>query len=180
MSGDNTKRQPLALLALALAWIVPGAGHLYLGRPVRGAIIFVVIAATFWAGIAMGGVMTVDRQSEPWWFAADMLAGVHGLVSWGRQHRVQEQVITDAELTLSAQTERTRLDRPTALGQEINKVLAEKNLALVPPADTVARAYAGVAGLINLLCIFDAAMLALMGATGEPPRPAPAKPPASP
>jgi len=164
---------------MALAWIVPGAGHLYLRRPVRAAIIFITIAVTFWAGIAIGGVMTVDRENEPWWFAADMLTGVHGLVSWGRQHRVQEQAIVDAKLTPSDQTGRTGAGRQTAAAQEIHEVLAERNLALVPPVDTVARAYAGVAGLINLLCIFDAAMLALMGAVGEPPRPTAPESPAA-
>mgnify|MGYP000853354412 CR=1 FL=1 len=40
--------------------------------------------------------------------------------------------------------------------------------------DNVARAYAGIAGLLNLLCIFDATILALMGRFGEPVAPTPA------
>ena len=65
-----------ALLAFALAWLVPGAGHAFVGRPWRGLIIFLAIGATFWGGVAMGGVMTVDQKEQKWWFAAEMLTGV--------------------------------------------------------------------------------------------------------
>jgi hypothetical protein len=37
------------------------------------------------------------------------------------------------------------------------------------PAAGVARAYTGIAGMMNLLCIFDVLMLGLMGVWGEPP-----------
>ena len=40
-------------------------------------------------------------------------------------------------------------------------------MARAAPMDSVARAYSGTAGLLNLMCIFDAAILALMGRTGE-------------
>ena len=50
------------------------------------------------------------------------------------------------------------------------QALADKGLSLSYPADTVARAYAGVAGMLNLMCIFDAVMLAAMGRFGEPAR----------
>ena len=42
-----------------------------------------------------------------------------------------------------------------------------RDFRLVVPALAVA---AGVAGLLNLLCIFDATMLAAMGVRGEPHR----------
>ena len=38
---------------------------------------------------------------------------------------------------------------------------------LVYPTDVVARAYAGIAGMLNLLCIFDAVVLAMLGHFGE-------------
>ena len=85
MVSKRSGHKPLALVALVLAWLVPGTGHAYVGRPVRAIIIFATIGATFWAGVAMGGIMTVDRQNQRWWFAAEMLTGIHGLVGWRRQ-----------------------------------------------------------------------------------------------
>lgn len=156
-------------LAVALAWLVPGAGHAYLGRVWQGAIIFIVVAATFWAGVGMGGVMTVDSVNERWWFIAQMTTGGHGLISYQRTQKVWQ--------TLS---KRLNVPEPTAklvaaqprVAILLDKELANDGLALVSPTDTVARAYSGVAGMLNLMCIFDALMLALMGAPPlKPPTP---------
>ena len=154
--------RPLPYLAAILAWLVPGAGHIYIGRRARGIIILVTIAATFWTGVAIGGVMTVDFYNERWWFAAEMLTGIHGLVGWQRQRAVYQEI-----------DERLLRDDGyvwAARDAHVDKQLAERKIALVAPADTVARAYAGVAGLLNLMCMFDALMLGLMGRVAEPPR----------
>ncbi|MBL7218965.1 MAG: hypothetical protein ISS69_02535 [Phycisphaerae bacterium] len=216
-----------AILGLLLAWIVPGAGHAFVGRPGRGIIIFIVIGATFWSGIAIGGVMTVDHQGQKWWFAAEMLTGIHGLIGWQREskklqtlkHEIQvgmavernqreirirekqdehakcEKEIAELDRRIRAATtgeerkalEKSRKDsidamneiREALIGQHsqlnslhsahIEKVLAEKKLALVAPTATVARVYAGVAGLLNLMCIFDVVMLALIGTVATTP-----------
>jgi TM2 domain-containing membrane protein YozV len=165
------RRKSQAELALdagvagVLAWIVPGAGHLYLRRPVRGIIIFVTIAALFWGGVAMGGVLTVDQYNERWWFAAQMLAGIHGLTSWQRQTALYDRMMNGPDGL------REPLPDPggeISLAQlEMDEALARDKVALVAPTDTVARAYAGVAGMLNLMCIFDAIALALIGTTGE-------------
>lgn len=148
----------MPIVALLLAWIVPGAGHLYLGRLRRGVILLVTIAALFWAGVGMGGVMTVDSRAERWWFIADMCAGIHGLVGYHMQRQVYRQIEDD----LGA-------GAVTSDDMSIDEWLQEKKIALVHPVDNVARAYAGIAGLLNLLCIFDATILALLGRFGEPP-----------
>jgi hypothetical protein len=161
MSANKRKSRPIAFVAMFLAWLVPGAGHAYIGRPLRGLILFVTIGATFWTGVAMGGVMTVDSRTERWWFAAQMLAGMHGLVGWHRQQQVYTELMSEHGLTVPATTLEGDL--------RIDQTLARERLALVSPLDTVARAYAGVAGLLNLLCMFDAVMLALMGVANKPP-----------
>ena len=43
------------LAAMALAFLVPGAGHLYLGRRARGITYFVIVAFLFVAGMAIDG-----------------------------------------------------------------------------------------------------------------------------
>ena len=157
--------RPNFLLAAALAWLIPGAGHVYLGRAKRGVIIFVTIGATFWAGVAMGGVLTCDARYERWWFAAEMLNGAHGMVGWVRQ----KDVYADTDRQVGS-APRSREIRPDEHRMLVDELLAERGVALVYPVDIAARAYAGIAGLLNLLCIFDAATLAMMGVTGESTR----------
>lgn len=141
----------LPALAVLLACAIPGAGHIYLGRVGRGIIIFLTITALFWSGIAIGGVLTVDSERERWWFAAQMLTGANGLVGWQLERKAYQDLRKDAK------------------GGNLEDRMVDKNIALVAPAETVARAYSGVAGLMNLMCIFDALMLSLMGVRGEPP-----------
>ena len=167
------KRNVHPALVLALGWLVPGAGHVCIGRAWRGAIIFLVIGVTFWTGVAIGGVLTVDPETERWWFYSEMCAGVHGLVGWQRQHRVYERVRNDLN-TDSMRQELSGVrnqDEAREIRQDqVDRIQAGMGVALVYPTDVVARAYAGVAGLLNLLCVFDATMLAAMGVRGEPTR----------
>ena len=117
-------RIPLAGL---LSWILPGAGHAFLGDLNRGILIFVTIATTFWGGIAIGGVRTtVDPQRQKLWFMAQICSGGHAIVAgaWGRASR---EGVSNAQL---ASSEWKSLE-----------------IGLV---------YTGVAGLLNLLVIMDA------------------------
>lgn len=164
MADKERKLRPLPFVALFLAWLIPGAGHAYIGRMKRGLIIFVTIGATFWAGVAFGGVMTVDYQNERWWFAAEMLTGIHGLVGWHLQQKVYTEFAADSNIGLPPPMQSNDRVRWNVY---LDQRLANENLALVHPTDTVARAYAGVAGLLNLMCVFDAVLLSLMGVTGE-------------
>lgn len=165
---SDAPHRPFPPLALLLAWLVPGLGHIYIGRVKRGLILAVVLAGMFWSGVAMGGILTGDHQRQPWWFAANMFTGVHGSVHWYRQdrlyHRVQLDIVEEYGRSVSRDSEL------------MMKELAERNL--YPPHTTasVAQVYSGVAGLLALMAIFDAFMLSLMGQVGEPA----AKPSASP
>jgi len=42
-------------VALILGWVVPGAGHMYLGQVKRGLLFFVLLVGAFVVGIAIGG-----------------------------------------------------------------------------------------------------------------------------
>lgn len=147
---------------MVLAWLVPGAGHVYVGRFARGAIIFLLVGATFWTGVAFGGVRTVDPLAERWWFYAQMMTGVHGLVGWQRQRPYPSYVPP----SFARESAKVRDDQ-----DKYDNAASPDCIALVSPVDTVARAYSGVAGLLNLLCIFDALLLAAIGVSGEPVKP---------
>ncbi len=165
MAEQKDKTRPIWIVAAFLAWILPGAGHVYLRRPVRGVVIFATVAATFWAGVAVGGVMTVDRRHEPWWFTAQMLTGAHGLIGWQRTEGVYRGLVEDGPIVVDPEP---GTDPYLSRRMAIDAELGDK--ALVAPEGTVARAYAGVAGMLNLMCIFDAAVLSMMGVSGEPKR----------
>ena len=165
-------KKPNVLLAAVLAWAIPGAGHLYVGRTVRGIILFVMIGAMFWSGVALGGIMTVDNRNERWWFIAQMNTGVHGLIGWYRSNREYRKI--DTEIAERFDTEPSMIASNTGPNQyssDVSNALHAKDLALVAPTATVAFVYAGVAGLLNLLCVFDALMLAILGRRGEPDAP---------
>lgn len=202
---------PVPLVAVALAWLIPGLGHIYLGRVRRGLVILVTLAAMFWGGVAMGGVLTVDPVNERWWFIADVCSGAHGLVGWHRYNQLSLDVngkidndpqfksqtetlrnqisekhrqIADLQRARTGDQEREKRFRQELQGYMISqagiradywdKITAADGVALVSPTETVARAYCGIAGLLNLMCIFDVLMLSLMGVSGEQniPRPA--------
>lgn len=155
-SAAPAARGTMPFVAMLLAWAIPGAGHVYLGRPIRGIIIFIVVTTLFWSGVAMGGVLTVDYVNSRWWFYAEMGTGVHGIVGWHRQKQVYREIMDQQDIRDEA---------------ELDKALVAKGVSLDSPTDNIARAYSGIAGMLNLLCIADALLLSLMGVWGEPPRP---------
>ncbi len=164
----TSKSNPLTpFLAGMLAWIIPGAGHVYLGRTVRGVILCVCINGLFWTGMAIGGTFTVEPITQRWWFAAQICTGASGVAGWFRQDRARRRIADDIGLD-----PRDVLDPHDPQRQKYRREYAEalvsKKLALSYPADNVARAYSGVAGMLNIMAIFDAVMLAAMGRIGEP------------
>lgn len=66
------------LLALA-AWLVPGIGHLWLGRRLKGFVFLVVLTAMFAFGLALQGRVFPFDSSEPLVFlaaSADLAMGL--------------------------------------------------------------------------------------------------------
>lgn len=110
-----------------LAWIVPGAGHFFIGDRNRGLIILVTIGVTFWGGVAIGGVRTtVDPTKKKLWFFAQISAGGHTLAGY-------------------------------FFGVQSRKGLSTDQLAHNRWSSAeVATVYTGVAGLLNILAILDA------------------------
>jgi len=119
-------RVPVAGL---LAWLIPGAGHLFIGERIRGLIFLGVVTLTFWTGVAVGSVQgTVAPHSRRLWFVAQLGTGGNALAAY-MLHRV-------------VAPESAVASKPTASG---NWLSAEVGVH-----------YTGVAGLLNLLIIIDA------------------------
>jgi TM2 domain-containing membrane protein YozV len=161
--SSGKSKQTFPALAGFLAWLIPGAGHLYIGRPVRAAVLFVSIHLLYWSGVLTGGVLTVDQRTQQWWALAQLGAGASGIVSWQRQSAVYADIGREvARRAAPTQQRRNRPAAPDAIAVE--QVKAERNLA---PTNDLAYVMVGVAGLLNVMCVFDAAMLSAMGVYGE-------------
>ncbi len=52
-------------LSCLLAWILPGAGHFYLGKRGKGAVFFAVILVTFFLGLYMDGRVYIAGPDQP-------------------------------------------------------------------------------------------------------------------
>jgi predicted RNA-binding Zn-ribbon protein involved in translation (DUF1610 family) len=149
---------PSSSLAGLLAWILPGLGHWYLGHRVRAITLMVVIALTFWTGVAIGGVKsTVDPNENRIWFLAQICAGGHTILAtvWSKSMTSVVYECPHCGASLAG-----RPDYGAACpscGKEIARVeSAERTrLAFWPQVD-IAIVYTGIAGLLNLLVILDA------------------------
>ena len=56
--------KPRTLIAMALAFLLPGAGHFYLGRRTRAIVFFCVIAIMFVIGLAVDGSLYTVMESR--------------------------------------------------------------------------------------------------------------------
>ena len=78
-------------LALLAGWLIPGAGHLLLGKWIRGLLIAVSVLGMFAIGIALQGKVYLPNTGEPLdmlGFAGDLgsglLYGLARLLGWGQ------------------------------------------------------------------------------------------------
>ncbi len=72
------------LLALS-AWLVPGSGHLWLGRRVKGLIFLVALTTMFTTGLALNGRLFPFQASQPLVFlaaVADLAMGLPYFLAW--------------------------------------------------------------------------------------------------
>lgn len=124
-----------SVVAGVLAWLVPGAGHYYLGLRGFARIYFFTITFVFVIGALIGGVKgNIDPKENRWLFLAESAIGSYSGVGF-----VMRAAIGDVPLD--------RLPQYTAYA---------------PGAD-VAQVYLAIAGLMNVLAVLDAVSRAQNG-----------------
>jgi len=52
-------------LACVLAWLLPGAGHFYLGRRAKGLVFLCIVLITFLTGLALNGRVYLATADQP-------------------------------------------------------------------------------------------------------------------
>ena len=88
---DDSPSRISPLLVLIAGWLVPGAGHLLLGKWIRAALLMVSVLSMFAIGIALQGKIYTPNVGEPLdmlGFAGDLGSGViyllARLLGWGQ------------------------------------------------------------------------------------------------
>jgi len=167
-----------AAWAALLAWLIPGAGHLYQRRFTKAAIFFVTIMATYVSGVAIGGGHVVYASWRPndyhWQFACQAGVGIPAFpafVQYFRSRDGSDPFFADRAF---------RIDQNTGSVTEEVPVGTPGSIATGPfspppgpiPTDgrcvlaiwheelqhrfEIGTLYTVVAGLLNLLVVYDA------------------------
>lgn len=68
-------------IAFVLAWIVPGAGHVLLGRWKKGLSLFAMLAATYVFGLWIVGFRTVSFDDNPFYYVGQYGSGATFLLA---------------------------------------------------------------------------------------------------
>jgi hypothetical protein len=58
------EKSSVPALALLLGWLIPGAGHMLLGKWVRGLLLFVSILGMVWIGLALQGKVYTPNTGD--------------------------------------------------------------------------------------------------------------------
>jgi hypothetical protein len=131
-------------IAAVYAWLWPGAGHIYQGRYAKGILFMVCVLSTYFFGFALGEGRVVYAALKPdvrYPYFAQVGVGIPALPAMLQTHRIR-----------NGKGPLLGIDRMTPPSPEI---LAKWHEDLKGFFE-VASLYTMVAGLLNMLAIYDA------------------------
>jgi hypothetical protein len=136
------------MLACFLGWIVPGAGHWYLGRRMRGAVFFSLVTLSFLLGSFFHGRFSVYDRRQPLLSSLQVLAclgsGPMEIIARSSVYGSPVYRMPDEDSVSAGDVRRPR----TVVGRTLR--------ARTEQFDSVyGTAYLWTAGLMNLLLILD-------------------------
>ena len=154
-----------------LGLILPGLGHWYLGYKSRALWIFGGVIGLFLTGLLVGGIDCVDRQEDPVWFIGQAMVGPIALgVDYAHQHYFK---VIDRGHLRSARPNEYRdpatgqpKDIVTDAGGQTHVDLGGGRIispAYPPKVRSVGKIhdvgtlFGAIAGMMNLICLIDAA-----------------------
>jgi hypothetical protein len=163
-------------VAALLAWLIPGAGHLYQGRTAKGLLFFVCIMGTFSFGLwGIGGGKVVYASSpgdQPWRWQYYCQLGV-GLPAMpallqkgrnGKPHPILKDFMAQPKKSPQPLTDDS--GNPSQQPNELAMWTVQKH-----PFYEIGTVYTVIAGLLNILVICDAygGPLVILPRTKKPP-----------
>lgn len=128
--------------AVVAGWLLPGMGHVIVGRSVRGAIFAVLILGSFALGMAHDGRLALRDQRQPFLTTLQVVANV----GVGIPDAIARWAVY-GELTYALKTDPAYPTRVDRLG-----VLRERARGRMSIYGT---AYLWTAGLMNLMLLFE-------------------------
>ncbi|MCA9148291.1 MAG: hypothetical protein KDA92_03270 [Planctomycetales bacterium] len=171
------KNPPLAAL---LAWLIPGAGHIYQRRYAKGILFMVTILATFFFGLAIGGGKVVYASFRApdmrYPYLCQVGVGIPALPALIQRHRVIGSVPAKPPLWngfMAPPRQPVREQENDELGDWHRGLKTNFELGTL---------YTMIAGLLNILVIYDAYAGPMYMATETPtdkPPPPDSSPPTS-
>ena len=78
---DETTGTRSPALAVLLGWLVPGLGHVFQGRKLRGAIVFVTLAGLVVFGTLLADGSNLSRERHYYYWGGQFMAGLPGLLA---------------------------------------------------------------------------------------------------
>jgi len=180
-------------LAAFLGWLVPGLGHIYQGRTGKGVLLFVCILGTFFYGLYIGGgrvvyastenVLSRKFLNERWQYVCQLGVGLPALPALIQRDRVRSQKTPLFGANLDNKFV-MRPPYPHPPGQPFGKFTSPgPSGAVIDHPDELAKwnydlgesfeigtVFTVIAGLLNILAIFDAYGGPLVISSGETPK----------
>lgn len=177
---------PVGYLALVLAWVVPGLGHLLIGQKARGIIFMVSIHGLFGLGLFIGGIRVINPPDQAIWTYTQFLTGWPMILA----NRVEKASLAELgdhtypvdspeykgrlQLLFESQespppandTPEHRLEREQTRTKDF--IAAHPAFAVSPKIQDLGAVYCGIAGMLNLLVMFDV-LLRITGSVREDP-----------
>jgi len=74
------KRDPL--IAIALAWVLPGLGHLFLGRPRKALFFFATLTLTYLLGYVLADFRFVRFDDNPFYYVGRYGSALTWFATW--------------------------------------------------------------------------------------------------
>ena len=169
---------PVGYLALVLAWAVPGLGHFLLGQKGRGIVFALAIHLLFAAGLLVGGIRAINPQDQAIWTYTQFLTGwpmvlANRLESQARGEW-QDEPATAVMPARPARLRQAYEDQAPPSGTPERQAYARKFFAenplfvYHPKVQDMGSVYCGIAGMLNLLVMFDV-LLRITGSVRDDP-----------
>jgi hypothetical protein len=138
-SEQSEPRFPVG--AAIAAWILPGLGHVLLGRRKRGLLIMGSIVFLYVAGLLIGGIDVIDSREDRLWYYGQLVAGPTTIVL-DRVHQSWKKKAIDQW-------------RNATFKSHYPPVENYRYTISIARVNELGTLYCTMAGLLNLLAILD-------------------------